>query len=139
MACQNNYCLCNRIVISDSVTFADGTLLIDIPAGSYANREKYCIVVAQEIPETTTIGADVAITIGGDTATTYPLVNSNCTNVSACKIRTRMKYATRVFTNIQSGVFKLVEPISCCNCPNYGAPALPIAAPTETTQTGGGN
>ena len=61
MACQNNYCLCNRLVISDSVSFTDGTLLIDIPAGSYANREKYCIVVAQEIPETTTIGADVAI------------------------------------------------------------------------------
>lgn len=137
MACENNYCLCNRLVISDSVTFSDGTLLIDIPAGSYENREKYCIVVAQEIPETTTIGANVAITIGGDTTITYPLVNSNCTNVSACKIRSRMKYATRVFTNIQSGVFKLLEPINCCNCQNYGAPALPIQT-TEAATTGGG-
>jgi hypothetical protein len=46
MACRNNSCLCNRLVISDSVTFADDTLLIDIPAGSYENREKYCLIVA---------------------------------------------------------------------------------------------
>ena len=139
MACRNNSCLCNRLVISDSVTFADDTLLIDIPAGSYENREKYCLIVAQDIPAETTIAADVAITIGGDTTTTYPLVNPNCTNVSACKITPRTKYATRVFTNIQSGVFKLIEPISCCNCNcSNGAAALPIPTTDATTQTGGG-
>lgn len=138
MACRNNSCLCNRLVISDSVTFADDTLLIDIPAGSYENREKYCLIVAQDIPVETTIAADVAITIGGDTAITYPLVNPNCTNVSACQITPRTKYATRVFTNIQSGVFKLIEPINCCNCTNNGAAALPLPVADATTATGGG-
>lgn len=133
MACPNVSCLCNHLILSQSVTFADDTLLIDLPAGTYENGEKYCIVVAQDIPEDTTIAADVAITIGGDTATTYPLVNNNCTNVQACNISTRTRYATRVFTNIGSGVFKLLGNLNCFNCRrNNAAASLPITA-AETT------
>lgn len=133
MACPNVSCLCNHLILSQSVTFADDTLLIDLPAGAYENGEKYCIVVAQDIPEDTTIAADVAITIGGDTATTYPLVNNNCTNVQACNISTRTRYATRVFTNIGSGVFKLLGNLNCFNCRrNNAAASLPITA-AETT------
>ena len=79
MSCPAYKRLCNRLVISDAVTFEDDTLLINIPAGNYRNDEKYCIVVAQSIPEETTIIAPVAITIGTDTTTTYPLLNNNCT------------------------------------------------------------
>ena len=39
--------LCRRLVLSQSVTFANGTLTINIPAGSYANGERYCLVIAQ--------------------------------------------------------------------------------------------
>lgn len=139
MACNNISCLCNRLIISDSVSFTDDTLLIDIPAGAYENREKYCLIVAQEIPPETTISATVAITIGGDTAITYPLVNPNCTNVNAYKIQSRTKYATRVFTNIQEGVFKLIENVNCYNCPNSeGAPSLPITTTDAASNTGGG-
>lgn len=139
MACKNNYCLCNRLVISESVSFADNTLTINIPAGAYENREKYCIIIAQDIPTETTISANVVITIGDDT-TTYPLVNPNCTNVSACKLQSRTKYATRVFTNIQSGVFKLIEQISCnnCSCGSGAAPSLPIQTAAAASETGGG-
>lgn len=138
MACPNVSCLCNRLVISQSVTFEDDTLLIDIPAGSYENGEKYCIVVAQDIPVETTIAADVAITIGGDTTTTYPLVNNNCTNVQACSISPRTRYATRVFTNIGEGVFKLLTNINCFRCcRNTGAAALPV--PAAEAATGGEN
>ena len=137
MACSNVGCLCNHLVFSQAVTFADGTLTINIPAGSYANQEKYCIVIAQEIPTTTTIAADVVITIGDDT-TEYPLVNNNCTNVNAWELSTRTRYATRVFTNIQSGVFKLLGNLNCsgCRCRSNSAPSLPIPAP-ETATTGG--
>lgn len=130
MACSNVSSLCNNIVISQDVTFADGTLAINIPAGSYANGQKYCIVIAQEIPTDTTISANVVITIG-DEDTTYPLVNCNGTNVQAAAIQPRTRYATRVATNIGSGVFKLLSNINCniCNC-NSAAPALPIAAAT---------
>ena len=136
MACSNVGCLCNHIVLSQSVTFADGTLQINIPAGSYENGEKYCLVIAQDIPTETTIAADVAITIGDDTTTTYPLVNSNCTNVQACSIGARTRYATRVYTNIGEGVFKLLGNINCCGCNRGAAPALPIEAPAAAT-TGG--
>lgn len=133
MACPNVSCLCNHLILSQSVTFADNTLLIDLPAGTYENGEKYCIVVAQDIPEDTTIAADVAITIGGDTTTTYPLVNNNCTNVQACNISTRTRYATRVFTNIGSGVFKLLGNLNCFNCRrNNAAASLPIIAAEAT-------
>lgn len=139
MACPNVSRLCNRMVFSQSVTFADGNLLIDLPAGAYENGEKYCIVIAQDIPADTTIAANVAITIGGDTTTTYPLVNCNCTNVQACSLNTRTRYATRVFTNIGSGVFKLLGNMNCFNCcRNNGAAALPIVTP-EATTTGGEN
>lgn len=137
MSCSNVGCLCNHLVFSQSITFSDGTLLIDLPAGSYENKEKYCIVLAQDIPTDTTIAADVAITIGGVTTTTYPLVNNNCTNVQACSLSTRTRYATRVFTNIGEGVFKLLGNINCSRCQSgAAAPALPI--PTEAaTSTGG--
>lgn len=139
MACCTISCLCNHIVLSQSVTFEDDTLLIDLPAGSYENGEKYCIVVAQPIPTETTIAADVAITIGGDTTTTYPLVNNNCVNVQAYQVATRTKYPTKVATNIGEGVFKLIYNINCFKCNNSNAAqALPIPA-AETQTTGGDN
>lgn len=33
--------LCPRFIISQAVTFADGTLTVNLPAGSYTNGERY--------------------------------------------------------------------------------------------------
>ena len=74
MSCKNVCKLCNRLVISQAVAFTGGNLVITLPAGSYNNGEKYCIVIAQSIPETTTINAPVVIQIGTGT-TLYPLQN----------------------------------------------------------------
>lgn len=123
--------LCNHAVLSQSVTFADNTLLIDLPTGAYENGERYCLIIAQDIPTDTTIAADVAITIGGQTTPTYPLTNNNGTNVQAYQIRSRMRYPTTVATNIGEGVFKLTGNINCIRCNNNGAAALPVT--TETT------
>lgn len=128
MSCQNVKRLCNRLIISTAVTFADGTLTIDLPAGSYNNREKYCIVVAQTIPEATTITAPVVFTIGGDTATTYPLMNCDCTTVYACSINTRTRYSVCVYTDITTGVFKLTGKVPCSRCES-NLTALPAPAP----------
>ena len=133
MACPNK--LCNHLIISESVTFTDPNLIINIPAGSYNNNQRYCLAIGQDIPATTTIAASVGIIIGDDT-TIYPLVNSNCTNVSACKIIEKGIYPVVVKTNIQSGVFKLLENLNCCNGCSAAAPSLPI--PTTQTQTTGG-
>ena len=117
MAC-NVKKICDNLIISQGVTFANNTLIINIPAGNYADRCKYCIVVAQNIPETTTITAPVVITIGDDTTTTYPLVNCDCTPVYACSINRRTRYSVCVHTDISSGVFKLFGKLPCSRCGN---------------------
>lgn len=126
MSCKPICQLCPRLVISESVTFAAGTLTIDLPAGSYANGEKYCIVIAQTIPAATTITAPVVITIGGGTET-YPLVNRCCAPVTACALRTRTRYAAVVATDSVGGTFKLLGK-PCC-APNNALPAIDGTAP----------
>ena len=108
--------LCNRFVLSQAVTFAAGTLTINLPAGSYANGCKYCIVVAQAIPAETTILAPVVITIGEGT-TEYPLTNRCCAQVTACGIRTRTRYAVVVSTSATGGTFKMLGN-PCCSPDN---------------------
>lgn len=132
MACKASCRLCDKIRISQSVTFADGTLLIDLPAGNYGDGCKYCIVIAQTIPDTATINAPVAFTIGGITTTTYPFVKCDCSQVTACAIRTRTRYSTVVSTNATSGVFKSLGGLSCS--PNNQLTSIPAAA-TPTTPT----
>lgn len=108
--------LCDRFILSQAVTFADGTLTINLPAGSYANGCKYCIVVAQAIPAETTIVAPVVITIGEGT-TEYPLTNRCCAQVTACGIRTRTRYAVIVSTSATGGTFKMLGN-PCCSPDN---------------------
>ena len=132
MSCPTTKCLCDKLVISQSVTFANNELAINIPAGNYGDNCKYCIIIAQDIPTTTTIAANVVITIGTDT-TTYPLVNCDCTNVTACQINSRTRYSTKVHTDIQSGVFKLLGPANCCKC-SHGARSLLIPVTTTPTE-----
>ena len=125
MACQNICKLCNKLIISDAVTFTAGTgLIIDIPAGTYYNNEKYCIVVAQVIPADTTITSPVFISIGGDATTLYPLTRRNCVQATACNIRTRTKYSVCVATNTTSGTFRLLGDVGCAGAEVL--PSLPI-------------
>lgn len=129
--CINNKCkLCRNLVISTAVTVitVDGTdtLVIDIPAGFYADCSKVCLVVAQTIPAAATITMPVAISIGGVTTTVYPILNCDCTQVTACAIRTRTKYALRINTSADSAVFKTLYKLDC-----YPAETLAvIPAPT---------
>lgn len=133
MACKNVCRLCDRLTISQAVTFAGGVLTINIPAGSYSNGCKYCIVVAQAIPAETTITAPVVITIGEGTVE-YPLVNSCCAQVKACALRTRTRYAVRVATTSAGGSFKMLGR-GCC-APNYALDAIDGTAPAAATTAG---
>ena len=100
------------------MTFAAGTLTINLPAGSYNANQKYCIVVAQAIPDATTITAPVVITIGDGTET-YPLTNRFGAQVTANMIRTRTKYATCVSTTATGGAFRMLGmPRGCCPIDN---------------------
>jgi hypothetical protein len=121
------------LVISDAVTVVtvDGvdTLVIDIPAGGcYCDNKRVCLVVAQTIPATATINQPVAISIGGDTTTVYPVLNCDCTQVTACAIRTRTKYALRINTTATSAVFKSLKPLPCYPATTLAAIPVPAAA-----------
>lgn len=133
MSCKNICKLCDRLIISQAVTFAAGVLTINLPAGSYANGCKYCIVIAQAIPETTTINAEVVVTIGDGTET-YPLVGCDCAPVTACSLRTRTKYSTRVVTDAAGGTFRLLGK-ACC-APNNALRSIDGTAPA--TEGGAG-
>ena len=126
MACRNVCRLCDKLVISQAVTFSGGVLTINIPAGSYADGCKYCIVVAQTIPETATITAPVVITIGDGTVT-YPLTGCDCAQLIACQIRTRTRYAVRVATTATGGTFKLLGRAACA--PSNALTAIDGTAP----------
>ena len=127
MACKNVCRLCDNLVISQSVTFTGGNLIVNIPAGSYANNRKICIVIAQAIPSATTINAPVYVTIGTGTVL-YPLVKKNCRQVTACGLRTRTRYSTCVETTPTGGLFKMLgQP--CCS-PNNNLTSINGTAPT---------
>ena len=118
--------LCDRLVISQAVTFASGVLTINLPAGSYNDGQRYCIVIAQTIPDTATITAPVVVTIGDGTVT-YPLVDQCCAQVTACALRTRTRYAVRVATSATGGSFKMLGR-GCCS-PNNNLAAIDGTAP----------
>lgn len=112
--CKPVCTLCKNLIISQAVTFTGENLIVNVPAGSYGNNCKFCIVVAQVIPATATINAPVYITIGTGTQL-YPLVKRNCRQLTACGLRTRTKYCTCVETTPTGGLFRLLGNVCCCH------------------------
>ena len=127
MACKPVCKLCDNLIISQSVTFTGGTLIVNLPAGSYGNCCKYCIIIGQAIPDTTTINAPVVITIGAGTEQ-YALVNRCCAQVTACGVRTRTKYSVFVATSATGGTFKLLGQPACA--PNNRLTSINGTTPT---------
>lgn len=127
MACKPVCQLCKNLVLSNAVSFNGTNLVINIPAGSYSNGQKICLVIAQAIPATTTVNAPVVITIGDGTQL-YPLTTSCCAPVTACGIRTRTRYSTVVSTSATGGTFKMLGK-PCC-MPNNDLTAIDGTAPT---------
>ncbi len=132
MACINNCRLCDNLIISTAVTFAGGVLTVDLPAGNYQDGHKYCIVIAQTIPDDATISSPVVFTIGGVADPTYPFINEDGTAILASQVRTRRLYATRVNTSIGTGVFRYIgdrlpRPVT------EGAESLPITPAATPT------
>ena len=132
--CKNVCRLCDRLILSQSVVFTSGTgLIITIPEGAYNNGQKYCIVIAQSIPAEATISAPVFIQIGAGSVL-YPLDKCDCTQATACSMRTRTKYSARVETTPTGGIFKLLGNVCCA--PNNNLRSINGTAPVVTT--GGG-
>lgn len=130
MACKNTCQICDKLVISQAINFADNTLIVNLPAGDYQNRHKYCIIFSQTIPQTATIGSNVVFTIGSGTVQ-YPLVNRCCRPVTACGIRTRTKYSVVVETTASGATFKMLGNPACS--PSNNLTAINGTAPTADT------
>lgn len=122
---------CPNFVVSTGVSIVaiDGvdTLVIDIPAdGCYCNGKKICLRISQPIPPEATVNQPVAISIGGDTTTVYPILRCDCTPATACQFRTRKKYPLRIKTSATSAVFRSLGGLSCC--PTYELSSIPAPA-----------
>lgn len=128
--------LCNHLVISQAVTFNGTDLVINLPAGSYNNNEKYCIIVSQSIPAATTINAGVVFTIGTGTQQ-YRLTSRCCRPVSACNIKTRTRYSTCVETSNTTANFRLLGN-NCC-CQTNQLTSVNGTAPVATPAAGDGS
>lgn len=128
--------LCPNTVISQSLTVVTvngtDTLLIDIPAGTYANGCCYSLIIAQNRPTTATVDMPVAISIAGNTTTVYPLVcNRTCLQANACQISGRTRIKAVVQTNTTGGVFRACSGLgSCCY---QRLVSLPVTTTTPAT------
>ena len=123
MACNNN-----PLIISDSITVVTiatvPTLVIDIPQATYGNNCCYRLLLAQQLPDTATINMPVAISIGGDTTTVYPLTKCNCTQLTPCALRYRQVLSVVVLTTPTAGIFKVLNKLPCC--PTNNLLSLPV-------------
>lgn len=133
--CNNSCNECPRKVYSSGVTVVavDGvnTLVIDVPQQSFSNCQRGCLVITQNLPAAATIVMPVAISIGGVTTTVYPVVSCDCSQVTACAIRSRRRYPFKVLTNATGAVFKILKNLSCS--PDNNLATIPVV---ETTQGG---
>lgn len=99
-----------RSITPDAITFADGTLTINIPQWTYTSGCPYFLRLIGDIPEATTIGADVVITIGAGTVE-YPLLDCQGVQVTAERLRSGYSYPVAVVGSGANGAFKILAPL----------------------------
>lgn len=96
-----------RSVTPDAVTFAGDTLTINLPQRTYLASFPYFLRLVDAIPDETTIGADVVLTIGAGTVE-YPLLDVNGVQVTAERLRSGYSYPVTVVNSGANGAFKLL-------------------------------
>lgn len=102
MRCNNCNECCRKAYVS-TVTFADGTLTLNLPDNiSYTDGCKFCFVITTALPDGVTINAPVVATVGTG-ATEFPVLDRCGAQVVAQQLRTRKRYPFRVSTSATSG------------------------------------
>lgn len=106
MSCKySNTCgkLCSHFAVTTAVTFADGNLVLTLPENvTYSNREKYCLVIGQTIPDEATRNAPVVAVIGTGT-TQFPMLTKCGIPVTQGQLSTRRIYPVGIRTSATSG------------------------------------
>lgn len=103
-----------RSVTAETLTFADDVLTINLPQQTYNAGCPYCLRILAPIPDATTIGAEVVITIGTGTVE-YPLVDCKGAPVTAENLRSGYSYPVAVISSGSVGAFKILAPLVYCN------------------------
>lgn len=108
---RNYYCgdcnECRRKVYVNTVTFADGTVTINLPgAVRYNDGCKFCFVITTTLPAAT-INAPVVATVGTGTAT-FPVLDRCGDQVVAQQLTPRRRFPFRVRTTATSGSIVLL-------------------------------
>lgn len=104
-----------RSVPVEAVTFADGTLTINIPQRTYSSGCPYFLRLNEAIPDTATVGADVVITIGTGTVE-YPILDMSGVQVTAERLRSGYSYPVAVVGTGVNGAFRLLAPLRYSQC-----------------------
>lgn len=119
----NNSCgkVCPHFVVTTAVAFTDGNLVLTLPDDiTYGDREKFCIVIGQTIPDTITLNAPVVAVIGTGT-TQFPLLTRCGTPVVSQQISTRVKYPVFVRTTSTAGSFTVLRDLVRVDTSNLNA------------------
>lgn len=134
MPCSNSCRLCDNIIISTAVNVSAGNVIINLPQRSFNDGEVVCVVVAQNIPSSAPIGANVFFSITGGTQT-YQLLTRCCKPVTSCGIRSRMRYKFKVETTPTSAIFKMLGNTCCAPTNNLRSinGIIPTASATPST------
>lgn len=96
-----------RSVTPESVTFAADVLTINLPKRTYVQGCPYFIRLVDALPDDTTIGAQVVLTVGAGTVT-YPLVDRCGVQVTAERLRSGYSYPVTVVSSGANGAFRLL-------------------------------
>lgn len=112
MACRVfNNCgkMCPRFVITTAVAFAGDTLTLTLPdTVTYTDGCRYCIVIGQTIPDTTTINATV-VAVVGDGTTEFPVLDRCGAPVLARQLSVRTLYPVCVNTTATGGSLRIMR------------------------------
>ena len=104
-----------RSVPVEAVTFAAGTLTLNLPQRTYNSGCPYFLRLNEAIPDTATVGADVVITIGPGTVD-YPLLDMTGVQVTAERLRTGYSYPVAVVGGGTNGAFRVLAPLVYSKC-----------------------
>lgn len=126
---------CDRLIFA-TATFTAPNYIINLPAGSYGNNERYCIVVTAAPAGDVTAGAPVFFTIGSGTEL-YPFIDCTGRQVTERSIATRYRYSVCVRTTPTTGSFKLMGR-ACVVRQNNDRLALDGTAPAAAAAGGDG-
>lgn len=104
--------ICPHFVVTTAVAFTDGSLVLTLPDDvTYSDNQKYCIVIGQTIPDTTTLNAPVVAVIGTGT-TQFPLTRCGSPVVSQ-QVSTRVKYPVIIKTTATGGSLAVLRELIC--------------------------